>query len=274
MKLQKALYSTLLFVAFANLSSVESVRAQTSFGSVLKSFGDAVESMADKLDPTLKKSAPEPRQQPSKDVNASDETKCERDWPRQTSASSDLTKRCAKYWAGVTELDDFQLDFDPINCSRSIDAFEVRHILQMQTHLENTCPKKGEYALVCKRASETLRLCENNALLRDHFLEKLLAGRGVTCEVLVTSPQSPGGVNSRLQKSTLRILRNAPFARHGRSFKSGDLQDYFYGPVSVELFRGMQAPAKPKGQYNDRLLTRVDKRNVACIRGVETKFFK
>lgn len=105
MRPQKALYSTLLFVAFVNLSSVESVGAQTGFGSVLKSFGDAVESMADKLDPTLKKSAPEPRQQPSKDANASDETRCERDWPRQTSASSDLTKRCAKYWAGVTELD-------------------------------------------------------------------------------------------------------------------------------------------------------------------------
>ena len=102
----------------------------------------------------------------------------------------------------------------------------------------------------------------------------MLAGRGVTCEDLVTHPQSPVGETSRLQKSTLRILRNAPFARNGRSFKSGDLQDYFYGPGSGERFRGMQAPAKPKGQYNDRLLTTVDKRNVACIRRVEAKFFK
>ena len=274
MRPQKALYSTLLFVAFANLSSVETVSAQTGFGSVLKSFGDAVENIADKLDPTLKKNAPEPRQQPSKDANASDETRCERDWPRQTSASSDLTKRCAKYWAGVTELDDVWLESDPDFCPGSMDAFEVRHIQQMRTHLQNTCPTEGEYEPVCTYAAGTLGICEGVASLRDQLLEKMLAGRGVTCEDLVTHPQSPVGETSRLQKSTLRILRNAAFARHGRSFKSGDLQDYFYGPGSGERFRGMQAPAKPKGQYNDRLLTTVDKRNVACIRRVEAKFFK
>ncbi|MDE6718472.1 MAG: YARHG domain-containing protein, partial [Treponemataceae bacterium] len=59
--------------------------------------------------------------------------------------------------------------------------------------------------------------------------------------------------------ASLRVLRNAIYARHGRSFKSEDLQALFNEYPWYEA-----SPA-----YSDSLLTATDKHNIALIKQVE-----
>lgn len=63
-------------------------------------------------------------------------------------------------------------------------------------------------------------------------------------------------------KAQLRILRNAIYARHGRSFKSADLQSLF------ECYDWY----KKNPAYSDNLLTKIDKRNIFLIESAEKKF--
>ena len=60
---------------------------------------------------------------------------------------------------------------------------------------------------------------------------------------------------SQLNKAQLRIKRNTVFARHGRLFKSADLNQYFRATSWY----------KPNPHYTDSLLTKADK---ACIQRV------
>jgi hypothetical protein len=61
---------------------------------------------------------------------------------------------------------------------------------------------------------------------------------------------------SRLDQSMLRLKRNEVFARHGRQFKSVDLQQHF----------GAKAWYRPVGTYSDNLLTDLDR---ACVARVQ-----
>lgn len=62
-----------------------------------------------------------------------------------------------------------------------------------------------------------------------------------------------------LSRRDLRILRNMVYARHGRSFKSVILQSYF----------DRMAWYKPDPAFNEKMLSEIDRRNVAIIRSVE-----
>lgn len=59
--------------------------------------------------------------------------------------------------------------------------------------------------------------------------------------------------------ASLRVLRNAIYARHGRTFKSEDLQSLFNEYPWYE----------PSPAYSDSLLTATDKHNIALIKQVE-----
>lgn len=64
-----------------------------------------------------------------------------------------------------------------------------------------------------------------------------------------------------LDKKQLRIMRNAVYARHGRSFKSADLQSLW---ESYTWY-------KKNPNYNDSLLTDIDKYNIELIQKYEAK---
>lgn len=66
---------------------------------------------------------------------------------------------------------------------------------------------------------------------------------------------------SDLSRRDLRILRNTIFARHGRAFKSPQLQAYFAQKTWYEVDTG----------YTDDRLTPIDQANIATILSVENK---
>ena len=78
---------------------------------------------------------------------------------------------------------------------------------------------------------------------------------------------SPINLNSKIDKNILkklpfdklRLLRNEIFARKGRQFKSKDLKEYF----------SKQPWYKERSDYNDKLLSEVDKQNVSLIMNLE-----
>lgn len=62
-----------------------------------------------------------------------------------------------------------------------------------------------------------------------------------------------------MDKAQLRILRNAVYARHGRTFASADLQTLF----------GRYVWYRPDPDYSDDLLTETDRANIALIQECE-----
>lgn len=71
----------------------------------------------------------------------------------------------------------------------------------------------------------------------------------------------PTAVVSRLNKSSLRRLRNEIIARKGRIFTSKDLQEIFES----------QPWYKPKADYSDNDLSNIDRDNIATILKIEKK---
>ena len=66
---------------------------------------------------------------------------------------------------------------------------------------------------------------------------------------------------TNLSKGVLRLMRNAIYARYGRTFNSYDLQYYFDNSPWY----------KPNPNYSDDLLTDIDKYNIALIQKYEAK---
>ena len=66
---------------------------------------------------------------------------------------------------------------------------------------------------------------------------------------------------TNLSKDVLRLMRNAIYARHGRTFNSYDLQRFFNNKTWY----------KPNPNYSDDLLTDIDKYNIALIQKYEEK---
>ncbi len=64
-----------------------------------------------------------------------------------------------------------------------------------------------------------------------------------------------------MDKERLRLMRNAVYARHGRTFKSKDLQSLFNGYVWY----------RPNSKYSDGLLTETDRENISLIQEFENR---
>ena len=64
-----------------------------------------------------------------------------------------------------------------------------------------------------------------------------------------------------MDKDQLRLMRNAVYARHGRTFKSKDLQSLFNGYVWY----------RPNSKYSDDLLTETDRANISLIQEFENR---
>lgn len=66
---------------------------------------------------------------------------------------------------------------------------------------------------------------------------------------------------ANLSKGVLRLMRNAIYARHGRTFNSYDLQRFF----------GYETWYKPNPNYSDDMLTEIDKYNIELIQKYEAQ---
>lgn len=66
---------------------------------------------------------------------------------------------------------------------------------------------------------------------------------------------------ANMSKGLLRLIRNAIYARHGRTFNSYDLQRFF----------GYETWYKPNPNYSDDLLTEIDKYNIELIQKYEAQ---
>jgi hypothetical protein len=84
----------------------------------------------------------------------------------------------------------------------------------------------------------------------EPLLVRILAGKRVSADEL-----------RGLSADEISILRNAPYARHGRPFKKAELQSFFYGKRKLVV-----NPA-----YSDKLLDAADQANIAAAVAVQRK---
>jgi hypothetical protein len=85
----------------------------------------------------------------------------------------------------------------------------------------------------------------------DVLLAKVLLGKPVNAAELAT-----------LSTEELAQLRNAPYARHGRPFKTPSLQAIFYGPRPAG---SSLPPLSPNPGYSDALLDAADRANLEMV---------
>lgn len=205
---------------------------------------------------------------------------CESAWLEEAEDNPKLTAVCVDHWLihvyGVGwHADD--LIFDPSG-SAGPQHLSYGDIKRAEAKLAEVCPwnsgvvDPGYEVPRCKRAREGLGKMMTERLGLEEMtgrypvpfrepLKTVLAGEALTPEML--RPESLGG---SWGQATLRLFRNAAFARHGRPFSSADLTDFFYGPLSSERFGHT---LKPDPDYADSRLTDVDQANVARVREAE-----
>ncbi len=206
---------------------------------------------------------------------------CESTWLDEAKDNPKMTVVCVDHWLihvyspGWTAED---LDFDPYP-QAGPDSVSYGDLKRTEAKLARACPwdspddDPGYSVPRCKRAREGLGYMLVERLgMQDHRagipisfdepLKAVLAGKPLTQEML-----EPGGLGS-WSEATLRLMRNAAFARHGRPFRSADLTDFFYGPLSSERFG---RALRPDPEYVDSRLTDVDRANVALVQAAEAK---
>jgi hypothetical protein len=91
----------------------------------------------------------------------------------------------------------------------------------------------------------------------DFFADAVLDYSKLDCLLFASDLQN-------LTEAQLRIYRNAVYARHGRSFKSEDLQSLF---DEYDWY-------KKNPDYTDELLTDIDKKNIKLIQQMEAFYNK
>lgn len=205
---------------------------------------------------------------------------CESSWLEEPEDNPKSAAICVDHWliyiygVGWT-ADDLVLDPYASSGPSSVSYGDLK---RTEAKLAQVCPwdsadrDPGYEVPRCKRAREGLgKMLSERLGLREHRgevpisfeqpLKALLEGKPLTEEAL--APAASGGAWS---KATLRLFRNAPFARHGRPFQSADLTEFFYGPLSAERFG---RTLKPDADYADSRLTEVDQANVRQIREAE-----
>lgn len=194
--------------------------------------------------------------------------------------TADTTKTCAQFWIRYgygEQWNQDDLEYDPIGCSIQNGMYHLSDIRNMKKHLEKDCPKAKSGVNICDRSIEIMNSCERHVLGLSYqygefrvdynpIIKKALSGEIITTSDLQIPSYLGVGI---LPDAQLRIIRNAIFARHGRPFKSADLQDFFYGPDATERFKGMPIPPKGKSNYSDDNLTENDKANIQTILNIK-----
>ena len=105
-------------------------------------------------------------------------------------------------------------------CDLSVNQLTPTDISQIGRHLERDCASamsnaNSECGDLCGFTSGTVGHCADQIAIRNRTLQSVLCGRRIACKALVKPAETVLGfpAESRLHKSTLRIARNAAFAR-------------------------------------------------------------
>lgn len=198
----------------------------------------------------------------------SDAQYCEKTWADETNPSAKESLACAEHWVDIAyggKATDEDIQLDPYVSTTIALRYTTHQLLRMEKHIRQACKK-------CQtdrpgRAAEFLQRCAVAKMelfdseipdpagdLRP-MLKIVLAGKKLTKDDITRNAV------------TLWKARNAVFARHGRPFKNPDLNGFFYegkhGGESDFL------PLKKNPKYNDAMLTKIDKANIALIRSLE-----
>lgn len=197
-------------------------------------------------------------------AGADDRPLCEKTWPNAAKPSAATTKRCIAHWSryayGTSNPDEEARSLDPTFGDAIEIRFTAAQFATMAAHTKHQCPK-AECCSLCYRIGHWLETTGTNRFeLTDYLalssfeplLKKVLAGEALTTKDLKTEhgpPWSP---------LTLWRLKNAVFARHGRTFGNPDLGRFFYGGKL-----GLRIDAS----YADARMTDVDRANVALLSG-------
>lgn len=206
---------------------------------------------------------------PVADVDHRDEA-CGTAWATNRSPEPALTMRCMNEWLTVAYGGEPVIDLDPVagnERERGLTAAELR---KMANHIRPLCPSVGGDPRACDRAIEYF---ERAAAVRFDLFDgtSMTSFEPVLAKVLRGEPiartdlQTADGYRL-FSDVTLWRLRNAVFARHGRSFKHPDLQHFFHGDGAVST------PLLPVGadaSYSDDRLTATDKANLRVVQAIE-----
>jgi len=220
-----------------------------------------------------------PAARPADVVPADLKTYCEEQWHAADKPAPGDSLRCAAHWLrygyreGYTEED---LMLDPTPGGPISVRFTSEQFLRMQAHVRaaasTQCDDIDKEPIAC-RAIGYFSLesdCHLN-LIDPWLLEEILPllGKVLRGEELARrdlAPEDEGG--PRWSSVTLWRLRNAVFARHGRSFENPDLERFFYGAYPTKL-AGELLPRSKNPGYMDQLLTETDRNNIKLIKSFE-----
>jgi len=205
---------------------------------------------------------------------------CHTEWPFAQDPPLELSRRCVAHWlvlsygAGWTADD---LDLDAAGCMDPNPGIRVADARRMIRHLDKVCAAATTEAgrLQCSRAREALGwFVRQKAGFDDSRSEVAVDAAPVFAVVLAGSPLAPAMLRTpegSYSPAMLSKLRNAVYARHGKSFTSADLQGFFYGPDAADRWTGVARAPKVDPAYGDHLLTAVDKANLAAIQAAERR---
>lgn len=207
---------------------------------------------------------------------------CHASWTKDPRPPIKHSRKCAEAWLKATygprfTVEDLSLDA-PLG-TKELVGLNAQQLRTMAGHVKKTCPKCtvsecADHDRACYIASRAVELFEGEAHLRvsiydpvrmqsiGPLLWKVLAGQPLENEELEPSD------GLRWTPLTLRKLRNAVFARHGRKFANPDLNALFYGPHPKDR-KLPKLAINP--DYADTLLTEIDKSNVRRIRQAERR---
>jgi len=200
---------------------------------------------------------------------------CEQQWVRQQ-FSLITTKACVGHWLKLVYDKDWTpeyLDRDTAADLIGPSSLTVADLKKVRSRFKKL--SRGDSASKIGRILEGVgTMLENSTGFRDVSLdgfahdyapvmEKVLSGKRLVAADL----KHPAAAQFRA--ATLRFLRNAVYARHGRSFKGMDLQQFFYGADAKYRF-GSRIPKKNL-HFSAALLTTIDKSNVALLKKWEKK---
>lgn len=196
---------------------------------------------------------------------------CFKRWPKAKRATPKQTRTCAKqfllraYECTEAELDG-RMDYEPGVPAAMLLRYTGAQVDRMFDHVSHVCGKKNcdpaKHRMLARAQDLFSSVSNEYWSLRDNvegggagnpitaILAKLLAG-----ERIETPPKGRYSLNA------LTKLRNAPYARHGRPFRSRDLHAFFYHPRKHCKI----LPQKLNSAYKDSLLTSVDRTNVAVL---------
>lgn len=199
---------------------------------------------------------------------------CEVTWPKAKKPSIATTNRCMQYWLftynyelpkDLSDEDAFTFDPMPVGGSR----YTAAGFRAMSRHVTRVFGNNGWVALRAVEffdaSARTYVSSFDMAINLESELRLVLTGK-VLSEGFLGADET--GIE-HARSSSLWLLRNAIYARHGRKFKHPDLNHFFYGKWKrgENTAGGLKdiLPLRVNRKFKDSMLTKTDRANVTTI---------